>query len=230
MPSGSLQLAYFALTIPALLCFEGTEMKFSMPQMSEEEQLSKAMPDSEELRCDACCAIAQNVAASLLLAEAARQRPLREHQVDAVLAHVCGSLKDYGSKEVDRKMRFSGPGLAQAKGPGIMSGGGIWQSRLQGACRAFVGDEPGDEEIYKQFQRHIPAPKAGGNTAKGAEAFVREVCFRRDEGGGGKKRRKAKRAAKKVPRSCPEKLLGFSADGWKEVVEHQEKVKHNVEL
>lgn len=237
MPLGSRELVFFALSIPALLCVEMSVdyvngMKFSMPQMSEEEKYSKAMPDSEELRCDACCAMAQNVAAALMKAEFARQRPLQETELDAALVHVCRSLTDYGAKEVDGKIRFSGPGLVQAKKGGIMSGGGIWQSRIQGACRTFVGDDPGDEEIYEQFKRVVPGPIPGGIRAEGAEAFQREMCRRNplEGGGGGRKRRKAKRASKKVPGSCPENLLSFGLDGWKEVLAHQEKVQPNVEL
>lgn len=217
------------------------------PQFSEEEHHSMAMPDSPELRCDACSIVALGMAGALLHAESMRGRPLKQHQVDSALEHVCEEgLREYEVTEIDGKARFDVPGAFKPKenAPIMKSSGEIWSHRLKAACREVLGDL-GEEELYLRLRRAVPTPPAKGRppdpglSSAGAEVFVRGLCElpgdREDAGskagkrGKGKAGRKPKRAAS-LAGTCPTSLLFFSREGWSEVMALWAKHRGKIEL
>lgn len=183
------------------------KLNFEFPKFSEEEEHSKAMPDSEELRCDACGILAQHWAGAFLHSEALKKRPLSELQYGAALEHVCKgekSLEEYGVKQVDSKVRLSGHGAFGDAAAGVISGGGVWESRLRSACTSMIGDI-GEEELYEKFTKIVPALGKKQVTAEaskeGVEKFARAICVKKEEKGKKKKKRKS---SQQIRNSCTE--------------------------
>eukprot|EP00746_Dinoflagellata_sp_MGD_P162642 gnl/MRDRNA2_/MRDRNA2_90283_c0_seq1.p1 gnl/MRDRNA2_/MRDRNA2_90283_c0~~gnl/MRDRNA2_/MRDRNA2_90283_c0_seq1.p1 ORF type:complete len:266 (+),score=82.07 gnl/MRDRNA2_/MRDRNA2_90283_c0_seq1:35-832(+) len=214
----------------------GTQkMSFKTPDFTEEERESKAMPDNPQLRCDACGIIAQNLAGALLHTEALRKRPLFESQYEAAIEQVCKEgLDEYGAKEVDGKMRFSGPGSFASASAGMIMGGGNWGVRMKGGCRSLVG-ELEEEEIYKKYSKFVDAPKDKKVSSKkseaGVQAFVKDICLQKDnEAKGKKKKKKKKQSTQTIQGSCTEELFFFGEKEWKAVLDKRKKDQYKIEL
>ena len=61
---------------------------------------------------------------------------------------------DYGTKEVDGKMRINGPGVdASADAAGMIMGGGKWPGRLSQYCSSLI-EEHGEDGLYTIFRAH----------------------------------------------------------------------------
>mmetsp|Transcript_29423 Transcript_29423/g.80444 ORF Transcript_29423/g.80444 Transcript_29423/m.80444 type:complete len:243 (-) Transcript_29423:144-872(-) len=213
---------------------EPLQLDLDVPRYTEEEQNSPVMPDSAELRCDACNIIAQGVAGAFLHAESLRGRPLKEFQVDAILAQVCESgLDKYEVTKVGGSLRFDVPGAFKAESGGhiMKSTSAHWTLRLKQACLGIIGDI-GEEVLYSKFRSHLPKPSETGKvrvavTSQVAEAFVRDVCLRPQGRRDGKGRKKA--ASQSMHGSCDGNPF-FSEAGWTEVLQLREKERHKIEL
>ncbi|XP_022252948.1 marginal zone B- and B1-cell-specific protein-like [Limulus polyphemus] len=123
-------------------------MKFSVPQLSEEEQESAHLPNY--LKCDACLAVAYQLQTAL--AKNRKSGRLAESDVFDIMEYVCEiSFQNYGLKEVEGVKRLSGPGLPTENVAAMTQMGGKWPSRIQEICHMYLG-EIGEMEIYRAFQ------------------------------------------------------------------------------
>eukprot|EP00929_Paragymnodinium_shiwhaense_P087519 TRINITY_DN47678_c0_g1_i1.p1 TRINITY_DN47678_c0_g1~~TRINITY_DN47678_c0_g1_i1.p1 ORF type:complete len:254 (-),score=44.08 TRINITY_DN47678_c0_g1_i1:285-992(-) len=209
------------------------KMSFKIPEMSEEEEQSQAMPDSDELRCDACAVSALNFGGSLLYSESLRSRPLKEFQLDAALEQVCnGGLDDYGTTMVEEKRRYKGPGTVSR--PGVVQGGGAWHARLVSACKRMLADVT-EEEIYSSYKKHVPAPTKGAveadSSLEGIQAFVKSLCLQKGGGNNKKKKKSKRRSTQEIQNSCPQDVFwNVDGEGWSDVLSHRQKEQAKVEL
>uniref|UniRef100_A0A8B9CY32 Marginal zone B and B1 cell specific protein n=1 Tax=Anser brachyrhynchus TaxID=132585 RepID=A0A8B9CY32_9AVES len=127
------------------------------PQLSAEELHSPHMPES--LRCDACYAIAFQVAL-LAAAEGGKRgrnvglgrKALRESDYVEVLERSCLQSWDYGVQELNGEKRLTGPGLQSQQPLSVTMTGGPWPSRLAKMCHSFVGEQ-GEEQLYGAHRR-----------------------------------------------------------------------------
>eukprot|EP00112_Aurelia_sp_Birch-Aquarium-sp1_P022011 Seg607.5 transcript_id=Seg607.5/GoldUCD/mRNA.D3Y31 product="Marginal zone B- and B1-cell-specific protein" protein_id=Seg607.5/GoldUCD/D3Y31 len=139
--------------IASVMTQEGEKMTFSMPKMTEEEQHSQHMP--QNLKCDACTAVAFQMAKHLEKAERKiGGKALKESDYLDIFEKVCDweVYQDYGIKSANGVNRISGEGLEAKDVPGMLGGGGKWPGRLAERCGTLVG-EIGEDEIYAEYRK-----------------------------------------------------------------------------
>jgi len=173
-----------------------TATVFDDQSLEENTAVAQAMPDRDEIRCDACTVIAQRLIANLYLAEHLKGRPLKEYHVDTTLDFVCKEgLGDYASKGTRGRERLAGPGAANDQ-QGVVIGGGVWDRRMLLACRNVV-DAIGDEQIYEKVKTNLPKPKSiridVAGSAESVEQLVQAWCLMKEDKKSSKKGKKQKK-------------------------------------
>ncbi|XP_043924930.1 marginal zone B- and B1-cell-specific protein [Protopterus annectens] len=130
--------------------------RISSPQLTSEEKMSTHMP--ENLRCDACRAIAFQMQEYLSKAESKRssmkqgEEMLSESDYIDALDKCCSqSWEKYGMMEADGEKRISGPGIEIKQQMSMMMTGGPWPAKLYQMCQSYLG-EFGEDEIYEQYR------------------------------------------------------------------------------
>ncbi|KAK6171539.1 hypothetical protein SNE40_019707 [Patella caerulea] len=132
-------------------------IKFTPPKLDDEEMNSPYMPD--KLKCDGCTILAHMLNKRFDKAHKSRKtlKYLPETEVLDIFENVCSDeFKSCGVKEVNGRVRLTGPGLETENVPGVMQGGGLWPRRLQNMCN-FIVDQMDEYEVYQLYlDKSIP--------------------------------------------------------------------------
>lgn len=127
-------------------------VKWSAPNLSDEEQHSTRLPTS--LKCDGCTAIAYQI--GLIVSSYHKHKYDKkgkmapESEVIELFEKICSkpTFDNYGLKTYNGENRLSGPGTDAVDEPGMMQGGGRWPYRLFSMCGEIVG-ELDEYELYQ---------------------------------------------------------------------------------
>ena len=161
---------FFTLFLVFLSCEWAKAEKFTFkpPSLSEEEQHSNFLP--ENMVCDGCRAVGYQLFSAFDKKTNGNKRRIDETAVYDVIEESCRQEKyaDYGIKGIGNTNFLSGPGLAVAKTPGVIQGGGKNGERLARVCL----DATEDKEMltYGTFTYHFKNDKP-------RRTFSRELCI-----------------------------------------------------
>merc|ERR1712106_44356 len=131
-------------------------MKFTPPQLSDEEERSQHMPDY--LSCDACQAATIQLEKGLSYAHrhVSMKKDIKQWDVIETFENVCEykTFEEYGITDHDGKHRLKGPGLDPTVGAGGVSHmGGKWPTRLAVICLEITGEfEDQEMELYRTWK------------------------------------------------------------------------------
>ncbi|CAD5124402.1 DgyrCDS12687 [Dimorphilus gyrociliatus] len=149
-----------------------TAMKFTVPQMDDEESHSNFLPTKNvAIKCDACKVITFKLHEGFEKTNKKFTKlkyNIPESEILEIFEKVCvvDTFNNYGIKEINKVKRLSGPGTDAADSPGVMQGGGKWPGRIAEMCNRFV-DEMGEVEIYKIWKKD----------PKSLKKLQKEMCY-----------------------------------------------------
>ena len=190
---------------------EQEKFTFKPPVLNEEERLSNFLPDN--MVCDGCRAVGYHLFNAFNKKTNGNKIRIDEIAIYDLIETTCDqfSFKDYGIKGIGNENFLSGPGLAVAKTPGVMQGGGKNGERLARICLDSTEDK--EMAIYYTYIKYLKK-----NNEKSRRLFSKDLCVKMNlctgnehEGRydmedklpdilsetGGKKRRKKKKKNKK---------------------------------